>query len=78
MLMIVGEKTSMIYLGCFIVTSALTHIMAHTAVAATISLLHALPPVLAPPPIASSHEGLPTRPAVFDIGTWLVRVSMPF
>lgn len=36
MLSIVGEKTSMIYLGCFIVTSALTHIMAHTAVAATI------------------------------------------
>jgi sodium-dependent dicarboxylate transporter 2/3/5 len=36
MLTIVGEKTSMIYLGCFIVTSALTHIMAHTAVAATI------------------------------------------
>ena len=36
MLIIVGEKTSMIYLGCFIVTAALTHIMAHTAVAATI------------------------------------------
>jgi sodium-dependent dicarboxylate transporter 2/3/5 len=36
MLAIVGEKTSMIYLGCFILTSALTHIMAHTAVAATI------------------------------------------
>ena len=35
MLMIVGEKTSMIYLGCFLVTAALTHIMAHTAVAAT-------------------------------------------
>ena len=36
MLMIVGERTSMIYLGCFVVTAALTHIMAHTAVAATI------------------------------------------
>ena len=36
MLVIVGEKTSMIYLGCFFVTAALTHIMAHTAVAATI------------------------------------------
>ncbi len=36
MLDIVGEKTSMIYLGCFVVTAALTHIMAHTAVAATI------------------------------------------
>ncbi len=36
MLIIVGEKTSMIYLGCFIVTAGLAHIMAHTAVAATI------------------------------------------
>jgi len=36
MLMIVGERTSMIYLGCFVVTAALAHIMAHTAVAATI------------------------------------------
>lgn len=36
MLMVVGEKTSRIYLGVFIVTAALTHIMAHTAVAATI------------------------------------------
>ncbi|UCD91366.1 MAG: SLC13/DASS family transporter [Desulfobacterales bacterium] len=39
MLMIVGERTSMIYLGCFIITAALTHIMAHTAVAATIGPL---------------------------------------
>jgi solute carrier family 13 (sodium-dependent dicarboxylate transporter), member 2/3/5 len=36
MLIIVGEKTGMITLGCFIVTALLTHIMAHTAVAATI------------------------------------------
>jgi sodium-dependent dicarboxylate transporter 2/3/5 len=36
MLTIVGEKTSMIYLGCFLVTAVLTHFMAHTAVAATI------------------------------------------
>ncbi len=36
MLMIVGERTSMIYLGCFVVTAFLTHFMAHTAVAATI------------------------------------------
>jgi sodium-dependent dicarboxylate transporter 2/3/5 len=36
MLMVVGERTSMIYLGAFVVTAALTHIMAHTAVAATI------------------------------------------
>jgi len=36
MLYMVGEKTSMIYLGCFIMTSALTLMMAHTAVAAAI------------------------------------------
>jgi sodium-dependent dicarboxylate transporter 2/3/5 len=36
MLVLVGERTSMIYLGCFTMTSALTLIMAHTAVAATI------------------------------------------
>lgn len=35
MLKIVGDKTSNILLGCFVVTAALTHIMAHTAVAAT-------------------------------------------
>jgi sodium-dependent dicarboxylate transporter 2/3/5 len=35
MLMIVGERTSRIYLGCFVVTALLCHIMAHTAVAAT-------------------------------------------
>jgi sodium-dependent dicarboxylate transporter 2/3/5 len=36
MLTVVGEKTSMILLGCFLVEVALTHIMAHTAVAATV------------------------------------------
>ncbi|RKY91806.1 MAG: SLC13/DASS family transporter, partial [Ignavibacteriae bacterium] len=36
MLTIVGERTSMIYLGSFILTATLTHFMAHTAVAATI------------------------------------------
>jgi len=36
MLMLVGEKTSMIYLGCFIMTALLTLIMAHTAVAAAV------------------------------------------
>ena len=35
MLSIIGEKTSMIMLGCFLMTVALTHVMAHTAVAAT-------------------------------------------
>ena len=36
MLQLVGEKTSMIYLGSFIMTAALTLIMAHTAVAAAL------------------------------------------
>ena len=36
MLIVVGERTSMIYLGCFVITAGLTLIMAHTAVAATI------------------------------------------
>ncbi len=36
MLSLVGERTSMIYLGCFLMTSAMTLVMAHTAVAATI------------------------------------------
>ncbi|MCF7810331.1 SLC13 family permease [bacterium] len=36
MLILVGEKTSMIYLGSFILTATLTLIMAHTAVAATV------------------------------------------
>jgi sodium-dependent dicarboxylate transporter 2/3/5 len=34
MLVLVGEKTSRIYLGCFVMTAFLTLIMAHTAVAA--------------------------------------------
>ena len=36
MLSLVGERTSMIYLGAFVMTAALTLIMAHTAVAASI------------------------------------------
>ncbi|UCG84771.1 MAG: SLC13/DASS family transporter [Gemmatimonadota bacterium] len=35
MLVLVGERTSMIYLGSFVITAGLTLIMAHTAVAAT-------------------------------------------
>ena len=35
MLSIIGENTSMIMLGCFVMTALLTHVMAHTAVAAT-------------------------------------------
>ncbi|WP_028841584.1 SLC13 family permease [Thermodesulfobacterium hveragerdense] len=36
MLEIVGERTSMILLGAFVVTAVLTHFMAHTAAAATV------------------------------------------
>ncbi len=36
MLLVVGERTSRIYLGAFVMTAALTLIMAHTAVAAAI------------------------------------------
>ncbi|MCK5127107.1 MAG: SLC13/DASS family transporter [candidate division Zixibacteria bacterium] len=36
MLLVVGERTSMIYLGVFVMTAALTIIMAHTAVAAAV------------------------------------------
>lgn len=46
MLSIVGERTGMIYLGCFVMTGLLTHFMAHTAVAATmfplLTAIHAL------------------------------------
>ena len=41
-LMLVGERTSMIYLGCFAMTAGLTLVMAHTAVAATV-----YPPLMA-------------------------------
>ena len=36
MLSVIGERTSMIYLGCFVMTAVLTLFMAHTAVAATV------------------------------------------
>lgn len=36
MLTVAGERTSSIYLGCFVVTTLLTLLMAHTAVAATL------------------------------------------
>jgi sodium-dependent dicarboxylate transporter 2/3/5 len=35
-LLLVGERTSMIYLGCFVMTAAMTLVMAHTAVAAAV------------------------------------------
>ncbi|MBA3009105.1 MAG: SLC13 family permease [Proteobacteria bacterium] len=55
MLSIVGEKTSMIYLGCFVLTAALTHLMAHTAVAATMF------PLLLAITAFYSDDGTPTR-----------------
>lgn len=55
MLSIVGEKTSRIYLGCFVLTTALTHIMAHTAVAATM-----FPLLMAIYALYSDEEG-PTK-----------------
>jgi len=55
MLSIVGEKTGMIYLGCFVLTAALTHIMAHTAVAATM-----FPLLMAIHALYSDEEG-PTK-----------------
>lgn len=55
MLAIVGERTSMIYLGCFVVIAALTHIMAHTAVAATVY------PLLLSIYALYDEEGKPTR-----------------
>ena len=36
MLMVTGERTSNLLLGCYLITAALTLVMAHTAVAATI------------------------------------------
>jgi sodium-dependent dicarboxylate transporter 2/3/5 len=35
-LRLVGDKTAFIYLGCFLMTAALTLFMAHTAVAAAV------------------------------------------
>lgn len=55
MLYLVGERTSMIYLGCFVMTATLTLIMAHTAVAATVF------PLLMTINALYSEEDKPTR-----------------
>ena len=55
MLSIIGERTSMIYLGCFVMTALLTHLMAHTAVAATM-----FPLLMAINALYTDEEG-PTR-----------------
>jgi sodium-dependent dicarboxylate transporter 2/3/5 len=56
MLSIVGERTSMILLGCFVMTSVLTHIMAHTAVAAAM-----YPLMLAIYTLYAGDDDTPTR-----------------
>jgi len=63
MLVLVGEKTSMIYLGCFIMTSLMAHIMAHTAVAAAIY------PLLVT--IYMQYEDDPTKPSKFGKGLFM-------
>lgn len=56
MLSLVGEKTSVILLGCFLMISVLSHVMAHTAVAAaTYPLLMAIYTLYA------GDDGTPTR-----------------
>ena len=55
MLALVGERTSMIYLGCYLMTASLTLIMAHTAVAAT------LYPLLVAVYALYTEESVPTR-----------------
>ncbi len=62
MLGIVGEKTSMIYLGCFSMTVAMTLIMAHTAVAAAV-----FPLLMA---IYSLYED-PEKPSKFGKGLFI-------
>jgi sodium-dependent dicarboxylate transporter 2/3/5 len=55
MLLLVGERTRMIYLGCFLMTACLTLIMAHTAVAA------ALFPMLMAIYAQYEQDSVPTR-----------------
>jgi sodium-dependent dicarboxylate transporter 2/3/5 len=54
-LALVGERTSMIYLGCFVMTAGMTHLMAHTAVAAAVF------PLLMAVHSLYSEDGRPTR-----------------
>jgi len=54
-LALVGERTSMIYLGCFAMTAGMTHLMAHTAVAAAIF------PLLMAVHSLYAEDGQPTR-----------------
>jgi sodium-dependent dicarboxylate transporter 2/3/5 len=56
MLILVGERTKLIYLGAFLMTAALTLIMAHTAVAAAV-----YPLLMAIHSLYESKGGKPTR-----------------
>lgn len=56
MLNIVGEDTRKILLGCFVITAFLTHLMAHTAVAATM-----MPVLLAILALYGGSEEKPTK-----------------
>jgi sodium-dependent dicarboxylate transporter 2/3/5 len=61
-ILLVGERTSMIYLGCFVMIAAMTHVMAHTAVAAAVfPLLMAI----------HSLYGDETRPTRFGKGLFI-------
>ena len=60
MLLVVGENTSRILLGCFVLTAILTHIMAHTAVAATV-----IPIFLAILTLYNEEEGSLNKPNKF-------------
>ena len=55
MLALVGERVSMIYLGCFVMTAGLTLVMAHSAVAPAVF------PLLAVIHSIYSDDGAPTR-----------------
>ena len=63
MLGLVGEKTHLIMLGCFVLTVALTHFMAHTAVAATM-----YPLLLA---VYAMYSDDPTKPTNFGKGLFI-------
>jgi sodium-dependent dicarboxylate transporter 2/3/5 len=54
-LVLVGERTRMVYLGCFLMTAAMTHVMAHTAVAAAVF------PLLSAIHSTYEEDGRPTR-----------------
>jgi sodium-dependent dicarboxylate transporter 2/3/5 len=54
-LVLTGERTRMVYLGCFLMTAAMTTVMAHTAVAAAVF------PLLSAIHSTYEEDGRPTR-----------------